>query len=82
VPDIIANAIFDVKESVFVERESELNSAEPEALCCDGGATSSLSFSFLNCSEVTERVGPIQTAQASRWYCNAYNTWLSQDVLC
>ena len=63
IPDSIANAIFDLKESAYVGRESELNSAEPEALCCDGGATSSLSSSFLNCSEVTERVVPNQTAQ-------------------
>ena len=39
IPDSIANAIFNLKESAYVGRESELNSAEPEALCCDGGAT-------------------------------------------
>jgi hypothetical protein len=36
---------------------------EPEALCCDGGATSSLSSSFNDCAEIKERVVPIQTAQ-------------------
>jgi hypothetical protein len=50
-------------ECAYVGRESEIDSAEPEALCCDGGATSSLSSSLMNCSEVTERVVPIQTAQ-------------------
>jgi hypothetical protein len=59
----IADVIFAKKECAFFGRESELAKAEPEALCCDGGATSSLSSSFLNCSEVTERVVPIQTAQ-------------------
>ncbi len=43
--------------------ESELDSAEPEALYCDGGATSSLSSSFLNGTEITERAVPIQTAE-------------------
>ena len=62
-PERIADVIFDKKECAFVGRESELNQAEPEALCCDGGATSSLSSSFLNCAEVTERIVPIQTAQ-------------------
>ena len=63
IPEGIADLICDKKECAFVGRESELAKAEPEALCCDGGATSSLSSSFLNCSEVTERVVPIQTAQ-------------------
>jgi hypothetical protein len=50
-------------ECAYVGRESEIDSAEPEALCCDGGATSSLSSSLLNCSDVQERVVSIQTAQ-------------------
>ena len=50
-------------ECAYVGRESEIDSAEPEALCCDGGATSSLSSSLMNCSDVRERVVPIQTAQ-------------------
>ncbi len=33
----IADAIFEFKTSTFVGQESELGSAEPEALCC--GAT-------------------------------------------
>ncbi len=41
----------------------EDDSAAPEALCCDNGATSSLSSSFLNCTEITERAVAIQTAQ-------------------
>ncbi len=52
-----------MKESAYVGTESELNLAEPEALCCDGGATSSLSSSLPNCSKVTEHVALIQTAQ-------------------
>ncbi len=51
------------KKCAYVGRESDIGSAEPEALCCDGGATSSLSSSLMNCWEVTERVVPIQTAQ-------------------
>ncbi len=62
IPEEIADVIFDKKECAF-GRESELAQAEPEALCCDGRATSSLSSSFLNCSDVTERVVLIQTAQ-------------------
>jgi hypothetical protein len=50
-------------ECAYVGRESEIDSAEPEALCCDGGATSSLSSSLMNCSDVQERVVSIQTAQ-------------------
>ena len=59
----IAATIFDKNECAFVGRETESDSTEPEALCCDGGATSSLSSSFLNCSEISERAVPIQTAQ-------------------
>ncbi len=51
------------KECAYVGRESEVESAEPEALCCDGGATSSLSSSLMNGSDVQERVVAIQTAQ-------------------
>ncbi len=40
-----------------------IESAEPEALCCDGGATASLSSSFIGCIEIKERVVPINTAQ-------------------
>jgi hypothetical protein len=47
---IIADVNFGWKESAFVGQESEHDSAETEALCCDGGATSSLSSSFLNCT--------------------------------
>jgi hypothetical protein len=36
---------------------------DAEALICDGGGTSSLSSSLLNCTDVTERVIVIQTAQ-------------------
>ena len=63
IPEHIAATIFDKNECAFVGRESESDSTEPEALCCDGGATSSLSSSFLNCSEISERAVPIQTAQ-------------------
>ena len=59
----IADYIFGREECAFVGQESELSSAEPEALCCDGGATSSLSSSFLNCTDITERAVPIHTAQ-------------------
>jgi len=62
IPERIADVIFDVEESAFVGRESD-DSSEPGALCCDGGATSSLSSSFRNCAEITERVVSIQTAQ-------------------
>ncbi len=62
---MIADAICDKKECNFVGRESELAQTEPVALCCDGGATSSLSSSSLNCAEVTERIVPIQTAPGS-----------------
>jgi hypothetical protein len=51
----IADEFFEWKECAFVRQESELDSAEPEALCCDGGAPSSLPSSFLNCTEITER---------------------------
>ena len=61
-----------MKESVYVGSESELNSAEPEALCCDVGATSSFASSFLNCSEVTERVVLIQTAQGGTVMLTTY----------
>jgi hypothetical protein len=44
IPERIADVIFDKKECAFVGRESELAQTEPEALCCDGGATSSLSY--------------------------------------
>ena len=57
-----ADVIFGVEESVFVGRESN-DSTETEALCCDDGAISSLSSLFMNYSEITERVVPIQTAQ-------------------
>jgi hypothetical protein len=63
IPERIANVIFDQKECAFVGAESIFESAEPEALCCDGGATTSLSSSFINCAEITERVVPINTAQ-------------------
>ena len=35
----IADYIFGREECAFVGQESDLNSAEPEALCCDGGST-------------------------------------------
>ena len=63
IPEHIAATIFGEKECAFVGRESDSDSTETEALCCDGGATSSLSSSFINCTEVKERVVPIQTAQ-------------------
>ena len=61
----VADVIFyqSVKECANVGRESDIDSAESEALCCNGGAISSLSSSLMNCSEVTEHVVPIQTAQ-------------------
>ncbi len=59
----IADYIFGRGECAFVGQESELDQAEPEALCCDGRAISSLSSSFLNCTEITERAVPIHTAQ-------------------
>ena len=59
----IADYIFGREECAFVGQESELSSAEAEALCCDGGETSSLSSSFLNCTDITERAVPIHTAQ-------------------
>ena len=39
--DKITDVICDqsVGECAYAGRESEINSAEPEALCCDGGAT-------------------------------------------
>ena len=40
ISDNVANAIFYEKEYAFVGRESELDLEEPEALCCDGEATS------------------------------------------
>jgi hypothetical protein len=42
IPERIADVIFYKKECAFVGRESELAQAdsEPEALCCDGVATS------------------------------------------
>ena len=63
IPEHIAATIFGEQECEFVRRESDSDSTEPEALCCDGGATSSLSSSFNNCAEISERVIPIQTAQ-------------------
>ncbi len=51
------------QEGAFVGPESEHNLAEPEALCCDNGATTSWSSSFLNCTEITERAVAIDTAQ-------------------
>ena len=74
----IADYIFGREECAFVGQESELSSAEPEALCCDGGATSSLSSSFLNCIDIPERAVPIDTAQGG----DDYNACLSQDILC
>ncbi len=68
-----------VKECAYIGRESEIDSAEPEALCCDGGATSSLSSSLMNCSDVRERVVPIQTAQGGSVMLT---TRLSQDIFC
>ena len=59
----IADVIFGWKERAFVGQESEHDSAEPEALCCDNGATISLSSSFLNCTGITERAVAIDTAQ-------------------
>ena len=63
IPEHIAATITGAQECAFVGRESDSDSTETEALCCDGGATSSLSSSFINCTEVKERVVPIQTAQ-------------------
>ena len=63
IPEHVAATIFGEQECAFVGRESDSESTETEALCCDGGATSSLSSSFINCTDVTERVVPIQTAQ-------------------
>ena len=62
-PKTIADYIFGKEECAFVGQESELNSAEPEALCCDGGATASLSSLFLNCTDITERAVLIHTAE-------------------
>ena len=62
IPERIANVIFEMEECAFVGQESS-DSTTPDALCCDGGATSSLSSSVMNCSEIVERVVPIQTAQ-------------------
>ncbi len=81
--DKIADVICaqNVKESAYVRRGSEIDSAEPEALCCDGGATSPFSSSLMNCSEVTERVVPIHTAQAGTvMLTTVMLTRLSQDI--
>ena len=59
------------EECAFVGQESKPNSAEPDALCCDGGATvlSNLIMvilsSILNCTDITERAVPIHTARGS-----------------
>ena len=61
----ITDYSFGREECAFLGQESELNSAEPEALCCDGGSTS-LSSSSLNCTDITlitERAVPIHTPQ-------------------
>ena len=63
IPDYLSDTIFDENEFAFVGQEGEPDSTESEKLCCDGGATSSLSSSFINCSDIKERVVPIQTAQ-------------------
>jgi hypothetical protein len=67
ISDKIADVICDqsVKGCANVGGESEIDSAEPEALCCYDGATLSLASSLMNCSEVTERVVPIQTVQGT-----------------
>ena len=57
-----AAVIFEVEECAFVRQESELVVAEPEALCCDSRATSSLLSSSLNCTEITEHAILNQTA--------------------
>ena len=63
------DAIFEGGESVFVGRESETDTEEPEALICDGGATSSLSSSLLNCTDVTQNVSLLskQPKGAQQW---------------
>ncbi len=67
ISDKVADVICDqsAKECAYVGRESEIDSAEPEAICCDGGATSSLSSSLMNCSDVQERVVAIQQPKAA-----------------
>jgi hypothetical protein len=51
IPGRMADLIFEMKGCSFLRQESEFDSAEPKALCCDGGATASLSSSFLNFSK-------------------------------
>ena len=53
IPEHVAATIFGEQECAFVRRESDSEPTETEALCCDGGATSSLSSSFINCTDVT-----------------------------
>jgi hypothetical protein len=48
IPEFIADVICNEKEYAFVGKETESKSEDPEALCCNGGATSSLSSSFNN----------------------------------
>jgi hypothetical protein len=66
IADVSCRNIPDENQRFSSGRESEIYSAESEALCCNSScvATSSLSFTLMNFSEVTERVVPIQTAQS------------------
>ena len=45
IPEHVAATMFYKNECAFVGRESDPDSTETEALCCDCGATSSLSSS-------------------------------------
>jgi hypothetical protein len=68
ISDHITYTLFYTKERAFVGRESDLDhdSTESEVLCCDGGATSFLLSSFMNCgifSDIKECVVSIQAPQ-------------------
>jgi hypothetical protein len=81
ISDKIADVICDqsVKECADVGRESEIDSAEPEALCCSGDALIIIFFTH----EWLRRAGTCDpNSDSPRRHCNADNTLMSQDIFC
>ena len=75
-----ADYIFGREECAFVGQESDINSAEPEALCCDDGATSSFVILVLKLHRYYRTCS--SHSYSSRRYCDDNNACLPQDTLC
>jgi hypothetical protein len=65
----ITDVIFELKECAFVGQESELDFAELEELCCDGGAASSCIAQKFSARAVTRQTAQGGTVMMTTHVC-------------